>query len=183
MHESIAALGVACLLFIFPFKDRKGSWRPVLKWQEAKEIDWSIILLVSTGISLGAAIFQSGLAKHLGELASIALGSHPSFISVAALVMGVTFFITLVTSNTATGELMLPIAIAIAQTTQQDPTGIAMGVAMIASLGVTIPAATPPVAIVCAYPLVKKEPLYRLGLATDLLGLVVIFLVTILWRS
>ncbi len=181
LHESIAALAVACLLFVLPYREGKNHWRPTLTWEEAKELDWSIILLVATGISLGAAIFQSGLAMQLGLLASGVLGSNPSYLAVAALVMAVTFLITLVTSNTATGELMLPIAISIAQATHQNPAAIAMGVAMIASLGVTIPAATPPVAIVSNYASVKQEPLYRLGFATDFLGVIVVFLVTVAW--
>jgi sodium-dependent dicarboxylate transporter 2/3/5 len=138
---------------------------------------------VGAGLSIGTLIFKTGLAEILAEMAVRLGGNSPSFIVSVGLIFAATLLVTEVTSNTAAGEVMLPLAIAMAIKMNQDPVIIAMGVAFIASLGFVIPAATPPVAVALSIPEVKKSESIKFGATIDLYAFVVIFLVVNLFKS
>lgn len=181
--EAISALLVGTILFCLPWREKRNSaWKPTLTWDQAKLIDWNVILMVGAGLSIGTLIFKTGLAEILAEMAVRLGGNSPSFIIAVGLIFVATLLVTEVTSNTATGEVMLPLAIAMAVKMNQDPVIIAMGVAFIASLGFVIPAATPPVAVALSIPEVKKSESIKFGAIIDFYAFVIIFLVVNLFK-
>jgi sodium-dependent dicarboxylate transporter 2/3/5 len=190
LNEAVASLLIAVVFLAVPIPQRwlnpenrrLAQMQPLLSWKEAEKLDWSVLILVATGISLGTAIFKSGLADQFGHWAVGMFGGGAGgggFMGeawVMVFLLAATFLVTLVTSNTATGELMIPLAIGLSKTLglTEATVPLVMGVAMIASLGVTLPAATPPVAVVAAYPSVGRRDVTRLGLLTDVGAFVVV---------
>ena len=65
MPEAVVALVAALLLFVLPMNLREGEF--TLTWAEAVKIDWGTILLFGGGLSLGTLMFETGVARALGE--------------------------------------------------------------------------------------------------------------------
>ena len=118
---------------------------------------------------MSAVLFKSGLAGTLANGIVGFAGPGASTFVLAACILIPAFVITSFSSNTATGDLMLPIALSVAHTTGADPVLFAMAVAWTASIGFTIPAATPSVAVALGSGSVTRKDLTRYGLAMDLL--------------
>jgi sodium-dependent dicarboxylate transporter 2/3/5 len=72
---TIGILG-ALILFVIPARDRDGSTRSLLSWDEARIIPWDVLLLFGGGLSLAAAMESTGLARWLGDQMT-GLGSLP----------------------------------------------------------------------------------------------------------
>lgn len=169
LPEAVSAILAAILLFIIPSGHSKTSEsRPLLDWNQAQKIDWNVLLLVGSGLSLSAVLFKSGFASTLANGIVAFAGPDASAFLLAVCVLIPTLAITSFSSNTATGDLMLPIAISVAQKTGSDPVVLAMAVAWTASIGFTIPAATPSVAVALSSGSVTRKDLTRHGLRMDL---------------
>jgi len=138
------AIAGALLLFIVPL-----AWRPLrvaLTWRQAERLPWSVLILFGGGLSLAAAIQQTGLADWIGgELG--ALGGWPVFV-VILVVTSVVMFLTELTSNTATAAAFLPVVASLAVGIGTDPLLLAIPTALAASCAFMLPVATPPNALV-----------------------------------
>ncbi len=174
LPASIAALVGAALLFILPCADTEQK----ITWKTATQIDWGTILLFGGGIALGQAMFSSGLAKDLGELAAQASGAN-SVWAITALVTAAAIILSELASNTAAATTLIPMAIGLAQGAGVSPIAPALGVALGASLGFMLPVSTAPNAIVYSSGLVPSKQMIRAGILLDVVG----FLVTLggLW--
>lgn len=138
------AIAGALLVFIIPF-----SWRPLrfaLDWKQAERLPWAVLLLFGGGLSLAAAIQQTGLAEWIGTALG-AIGGWPVF-AVIAIVTLVVIFLTELTSNTATAAAFLPVVASLAVGMGADPMLLAIPTAIAASCAFMMPVATPPNAIV-----------------------------------
>lgn len=175
--EGVVALLGAGLLFVLPTDWRR--FRFTLNWEEAVQIDWWIVFLYGGGLALGTMAFQTGLAEALGRALTSALGID----SEAGLVAVSTACATLLsetTSNTGSANMIVPVAIAFAQSTAVNPILPALGATLGASLGFMLPVSTPTNAIVYSSGRVPLITMIRYGLALDLAGVVVIVAVVTL---
>jgi sodium-dependent dicarboxylate transporter 2/3/5 len=75
-------------------------------------------------------------------------------------------------SNTATATLLIPIGLSIAAGLSINPLLIAVPVAISASLAFMLPISTPPNAIVFSYGYISIKEMACIGIAINLLGLV-----------
>jgi len=138
------AMAGALLLFVVPLE-----WRPLrvsLTWTHAERLPWSVLILFGGGLSLAAAIEQTGLAGWIGAALS-ALAGWPVF-AVILVVTTVVIFLTELTSNTATAAAFLPLVASLAIGIGADPMLLAVPTALAASCAFMMPVATPPNAIV-----------------------------------
>jgi sodium-dependent dicarboxylate transporter 2/3/5 len=171
MPESVAALVGALLLFVLPLDWRRRRF--TLSWDEAVGIDWGIVMLYGGGLALGEMAFQSGLASAAGQGIAAWLPSHSS--TVLTLVFtGVALVLSETTSNTASANMVVPIAIAVAQAAGVRPLEPALGATLGSSMGFMMPVSTPPNAIVYSSGYVPITAMMRYGLLLDVLGFVVI---------
>lgn len=169
--ESIAALIGAVLLFVLPV-----SWRArrfTLTWDEAVRIDWGIVLLFGGGLAMGELAFSSGLAEALGRGVTAWLPANSAF-SLTVLFTGAAIVMSEAASNTAAANVVVPVAIAVAQAAGVDPVQPALGATLGASMGFMMPISTPPNAIVYSSGHVPIGAMMKHGLALDLVGFVVI---------
>jgi solute carrier family 13 (sodium-dependent dicarboxylate transporter), member 2/3/5 len=167
LPESIAALVGATLLFVLPIDWR--ARRFTLTWHEASRIDWGIILLFGGGLSMGKMADSTGLAAAMGHWVA---GAFPDAGSVGltlvftalALVMSET------ASNTASANVIVPTAIAVARAAGVSPLEPALGATLGASLGFMLPISTPPNAVIYSTGRVPITAMIRYGIVLDIVG-------------
>jgi sodium-dependent dicarboxylate transporter 2/3/5 len=164
LSEAGIAVTCAVVLLAIPI-DRSG--RRVLDWTAAEKIPWGVLVLFGGGLSLAAAIQESGLAAWIGTAVSGMRGVPPLL-----LILGVVTIITLLTeftSNTATAAAFLPIAASLASGAGVSPLVLAMAAGLAASNGFMLPVGTPPNAIVFASGKLTVAQMARAGLLIDIL--------------
>ncbi len=169
--ESVAALTGAVLLFVLPVNWR--ARRFTLTWEEAVRIDWGIVLLFGGGLAMGELAFSTGLAEALGRGITSWLPAH-SALALTVLFTAVAIVMSEAASNTASANMVVPVAIAVAQAAGVDPLQPALGATLGASMGFMMPISTPPNAIVYSSGYVPIGTMMKHGVALDVAGFVVI---------
>ncbi len=172
--EAGAAIIGALLLFALPVDPKKGIFTLGLK--DAMRIDWGTLLLFGGGLSLGFQMFETGLADAIGR-AFISLGGSsagPALISLLAISLSV--FLTELTSNTASANMIIPIIIAISQAAGINPLPPVMGSAIGCSFAFMLPVATPPNAIIYGSGMIPLPQMMRFGFRLNLAGILIIWL-------
>lgn len=181
LPEGVAALVGAILLFLLPgdLPDAESTGTPgrprhALTWPEAR-IDWGIVLLYGGGMALGELCFETGLATALGQSIQGIIPTGPwggvVLVAAAAVVATVTSEFT---SNTASANMVVPVAIALGQASGGDALAAALAATFAASLGFMMPVSTPCNAIVYGSGRIPLRAMMKSGVLLDLVGMVVI---------
>jgi sodium-dependent dicarboxylate transporter 2/3/5 len=172
LPEAVVAVVAALLLFVLPVRLREGEF--TLSWAEAVKIDWGTILLFGGGLTLGTLMFETGVARAMGEAFAAQLGTSSLWgFTFTAIAIGIVMSET--TSNTAAANMVVPVVIAIAQASGLNPVPPALGAVFGASFGFMLPVSTPPNAIVYGSGLIPIPKMIRAGFIFDVLGLLVIW--------
>ncbi|MDO5501835.1 MAG: DASS family sodium-coupled anion symporter [Actinomycetia bacterium] len=146
----------------------------VMSGEDIKVLQWPVLWLVAGGIALGAGVAASGLDDWLIGLVSwSALPTSLILVVLAgiALILGTTI------SNSATANLIIPIAMGLALTVGLDPTVVAVVLALVCGLGMALPISTPPNAIAYATGEVSTGQMATVGGVIGVLGLVLLTVV------
>lgn len=146
--------------------------------EELKLINWDVLWLVAGGIAIGLALDNTGLASLL------ALAVDYSVLSPVAVVLTLSVICWLMAnfmSNTATANLLMPIAAAVA--TSMDALsavggvkGLLIVVAFSASLGMILPVSTPPNSLAYSTGLVDSKDMAKVGVILGLVGLGIVYI-------
>jgi sodium-dependent dicarboxylate transporter 2/3/5 len=171
MPESVAAMLGAFLLFVLPID--WPSRRFTLTWDEAVKIDWGIVLLFGGGLAMGELAFSTGLAEAMGKGITSWLPSQTT-VALTMLFTGTAIVLSEATSNTAAANMIVPIAIAVAQAAGISPFEPALGAILGASMGFMMPVSTPPNAIIYSSGHVPLTAMMRYGVLLDIAGFFVI---------
>jgi len=100
-------------------------------WDEVqKDISWSGILLIGSGISLGMLMYQSGAAQWLATLLLSNIASLSAFSRILAVILIVSALKLGLSSNTVTATVVIPIMIALAGQQGLSPLGLVIPAAM-----------------------------------------------------
>jgi sodium-dependent dicarboxylate transporter 2/3/5 len=169
--EAVAALIGATLLFLLPV-----SWRArrfTLTWEEASRIDWGIILLFGGGLAMGQLADSTGLSAALGQWVA---GSFPTAgeLGLTMVFTGVAIVMSEAASNTASANIIVPTAVAVATAAGISPLAPGLGATLGASMGFMMPISTPPNAIVYSSGYVPIGAMMRIGIVLDVVGYIVI---------
>jgi sodium-dependent dicarboxylate transporter 2/3/5 len=173
MPEGIAAMVGAFALFLLPVEWR--SRRFTLTWNQAARIDWGIVFLYGGGLAIGSLAFSTGLADALGRGITAWLPSHTTF-SLTVLFTGAAILLSEATSNTAAANMIVPVAIAVAQASGVRAIEPALGATLGSSMGFMMPISTAPNAIVYSSGFIPITAMMRYGIALDLVAFVLIVL-------
>ena len=161
--DSTVALFAVVVMFLVP--DGKGG--ALLDWKSAGSIPWGMLLLFAGGICIATAFRASGLDTLIGEnLAS--LTKAPMFLMILGLCLSVTF-LTEVTSNTATANLLMPILAAVATSAGLAPEVLMIPAVISCSCAFMLPVATAPNAIVYGTGNVSISQMAREGIFLNVL--------------
>ena len=163
----------AILLFLIP----SGDGRRLMSWDYALRIPWGVLVLMGGGLSLAAAVSNSGLALWLGEsLAPLnAFGLAVLVVAAVALVI----FLTELTSNLATTATLLPVMGAIAVQAGLPPLYLTVPITIAASCAFMLPVATPPNAIVFSTGRITIPQMVRAGFILNITGIIIVTLVAL----
>jgi sodium-dependent dicarboxylate transporter 2/3/5 len=171
MPEGVAAMLGALLLFVLPIDWR--SRRFTLTWDEAVRIDWGIVLLYGGGLAMGSLAFSTGLAEAMGRGITGWLPSHTTT-ALTVIFTGAAILLSEATSNTASANMIVPVAIAVAQSAGVRPIEPALGATLGASMGFMMPISTAPNAIVYSSGFIPITVMMRYGIILDLVAFVLI---------
>jgi sodium-dependent dicarboxylate transporter 2/3/5 len=176
LHDATVAVAMAVLTFVLTGDpDDEGRPRPLMNWTTARQLPWGILLLFGGGFALAGAFKSSGLSSYLGESFASRVEGLPPLLLVAAACFLLTFM-TEVTSNTATTEVMLPVLAGTAGGLGINPLLLMVPATLSASCAFMLPIATPPNAIVFGSGELEMRHMVRAGLFLNLLGVVLISL-------
>jgi len=179
INDGTVAIFMAVVLFLIPSKSEKGM--QVLDWKTASGIPWHILLLFGGGFALASGFKESGLSVWFGEHLKWVAGYH--IIIIILSVSLIITFLTELTSNTATTEMILPILAGIAISTDINPLLLMIPATLSASMAFMLPVATPPNAIVSSASKITMAQMARTGLLLNLIGAIVTTLFMYYWGS
>lgn len=163
------------LLFMLP--SGHPTQPQLMTWHDATRLPWGVLILFGGGLSLAAAVSNTGLALWLGEsLAPLnAFGLAALVVASVALVI----FLTELTSNLATTATLLPVMGAIAIQAGIPPLFLTVPITIAASCAFMLPVATPPNAIVFATGQITIPQMVRAGVVLNLIGIVIVTIVAL----
>jgi sodium-dependent dicarboxylate transporter 2/3/5 len=172
--ESLAAIIGAGLLFFLPVKLKQGQF--TLSFNEALRIDWGTLLLFGGGLSMGFQMFETGLADAIGKSFISMGGDSASLTLITLLSVAFSVFVTELTSNTASANMIIPIIIAISTASSINPIPPVLGAAIGCSFAFMLPVATPPNAIIYGSGMIPLPQMMRIGFWLNLAGIIIIWL-------
>jgi sodium-dependent dicarboxylate transporter 2/3/5 len=186
IDDGTVAIAMALLLFLIPsgYRGRGGSagkeaddernMRRLLGIDVFRKLPWHIVLLFGGGFALAKGFQSSGLSALVGQQFAGLEGSPP--LAMVAVVSATLTFMTELTSNTATTELLLPLLASVASATNVHPLLLMIPATLSASCAFMMPVATPPNAIVFGSGRVRIGDMVKIGIVLNLIGIVVITL-------
>ncbi|NOR14361.1 MAG: DASS family sodium-coupled anion symporter, partial [Candidatus Aminicenantes bacterium] len=172
--EAVAAMIGAGLLFFLPVNLSRGEFTLTLK--EALKVDWGTLLLFGGGLSLGFQMFETGLADAIGRYFISLGGNSASLALITFLSVALSVFLTELTSNTASANMIIPIIIAISLAASVNPLPPVLGCAIGCSFAFMLPVATPPNAIIYGSGMIRLPQMMRYGFWLNLAGILIIWL-------
>jgi sodium-dependent dicarboxylate transporter 2/3/5 len=170
LDDYLVAMAGAIALFLIPVNPSRHEF--ALDWKTALRLPWGVLLLFGGGLSLAAAITDSGLAEWIGRQVTV-LRSLPTLWQIVFIVALIVFSGEL-TNNLAAVVAMLPILFEVAAGMEVDPLLLTVPAVVAASCGFMLPVATPPNAIAFASGHIPLRQMVRAGFLLDLLAIVLI---------
>jgi sodium-dependent dicarboxylate transporter 2/3/5 len=171
--DMCVAIAGALAMFFFPSGDVPK--KRLLDWTIAASIPWGVLILFGGGIAIASAFKTSGLSEVIGN-AVTGIQDWPPLALVAVLCLVVTF-LSEVTSNTATANILMPILGAAAVSNGMEPAVLMFPATLANSLAFMMPVGTPPNAIVYGSGRVRIIDMVRYGFVLNLIGVVIVTLV------
>jgi sodium-dependent dicarboxylate transporter 2/3/5 len=175
INDANVALGMAVLLFIIPARPSPSGEREYLMdWPTALRLPWGILLLFGGGFSIAAGFSESGLSLWCGRVfAELGIESPLSVVVGTCTLMT---FMTEVTSNTGTTEIMLPILARASDAMGVSPLLLMVPATISASCAFMMPVATPPNAIVFASGHIEMGRMVKTGIIINFIGVILVTL-------
>ena len=160
----------------------------VFSKDDLKEIDWSVLWMVAGGFALGTALNKTGLASALINAIPFA-----SWNILLVMIAGglICWILSNFISNSAAANLIIPILAVVGTALLDDPTAsgsfialgglksLIVGVAMCASLAMTLPISTPPNALAHSTGIIKTWQMAIVGLIIGVVGIVLAYLMLV----
>lgn len=159
LTDTGVAIIAAIVLFSVPVDIRQRQF--LVDWDTAIRVPWGVLLLMGGGLSLAAAISQSGMAELLAHTLG-GLRGVPALAMTLAIVTLIVF-LTELTSNIATTTALIPIIAALGEALGVEPIKLVIPAAMAASCAFMLPVATPPNAVVFGSRLLSIPQMARVG--------------------
>lgn len=172
IDDGTVAIFMASLLFFFPTHSPKAQTATLMDVTVFKNLPWDIVILFGGGFALAKGFQVTGLADFIGSKLQILAGFSP--VAMIGIICTSLTFLTELTSNTATTQMILPILASIAVAMKTNPLLLMIPAALASSCAFMMPVATPPNAIVFGSGRIKIGEMVKAGLLINLVGIVVI---------
>jgi sodium-dependent dicarboxylate transporter 2/3/5 len=165
----------AVLLMMIPSGNK--SQLHLLTWEDTARLPYGVLILFGGGLSLAAAVSQSGLALWLGESLAPLNAWGTAILVVASVAMVI--FLTELTSNLATTATLLPVMGAIAIQAGVPPIVLTVPITIAASCAFMLPVATPPNAIVFSTGKISIPQMAKAGFWLNVIGVIIVTVVSL----
>ncbi|MGW8315416.1 MAG: SLC13 family permease [Bacteroidales bacterium] len=174
INDGTVAMFISVILFIVPTRSKSGS--RIMDWKTAQKLPWNIVLLFGGGFALALGFQSSGLSVWFGEQLQWTRGIHPILIMMA--VVALMSFLTELTSNVASTQMLLPVFASLAVSSGNNPLLLMIPATIASSLAFMLPTATPPNAIIFGTNRVQISTMVRTGFLLNLAGILTVVLIT-----
>lgn len=170
VSEAGIAIVAAIACFVLPVRARRGQM--LMRWEDAADVPWGILLMFGGGLSMSAMITHTGLSDWLG--------GHVAFLSGVPVVVTVVVVAVLIlvltelTSTTATIATYVPVMAGISAGLGHDPLLLVMTTVFAAGFAFMLPIATPPNAIAIASGHVTIGQMMRGGVWLNLVAMALV---------
>jgi len=171
INDGTVAVAIAVILFLIPSRSRPGD--RILDWGTANRLPWNMILLFGGGFALAKGFEVSGLSVWFGE--SLKFMGQFGEVVILLTIITMMSFLTELTSNTASTQMLLPVFAGLAVSIGMNPLLIMVPVTMAASLAFMLPTATPPNAIVFGSGRIRIRTMIRTGFWLNMAGVLTIY--------
>lgn len=172
IDDGTVALFMALILFLIPTRSKNAGSASIMGTGVIMRLPWNIVLLFGGGFALAKGFQVTGLSTLVGTKFAGLAGTSP-LIMVVMVCFGLTF-LTELTSNTATTEMILPILASVGFAMHTNPLILMIPATLSASCAFMMPVATPPNAIVFGSGRVKIAEMARAGFFINLIGITLI---------
>ena len=157
----------------------------LIRWEEAVQIPWGIIILFGGGMALAKAFDSSGLALWLGNQMTLLQGMD--LLVLVLLLVAAVNFLTEITSNLATTAMLMPVLAPMALKVDVHPFALMVGAAVAASCAFMLPVATPPNAVVFGSGYLRIPDMVQKGIWMNMISIVLVtlmvyFALPLLWE-
>jgi sodium-dependent dicarboxylate transporter 2/3/5 len=199
INDGTVAMFISIVLFIWPAGKRPGnrenkagvtegldegsreelagrSRERIMDWKTAQNLPWNIVLLFGGGFALALGFQSSGLAVWFGEQLGWTRGVHPVLIMMSVVTL--MSFLTELTSNVASTQMLLPVFATLALSSGNNPLLLMIPATLASSLAFMLPTATPPNAIIFGTHRIRVATMVRTGFMLNMTGVVVVSLLT-----
>lgn len=189
IQDATVGMAIAMILFFFPARSKNmaddapgyeettknhGTTTTLLDWRSANTMPYDITFLFGGGFALAKAFVESGLSKYLGDKL-IGLDSMPTA-GVVFIFTTLVIWLTQVTSNTATSNIMIPIAASLAVSLETNPYTIMIPVTIACSCAFAMPIATPPNMVAFATGQVPLREMNKSGAFLNIISSIIILM-------
>lgn len=176
ISDSTIGMLIAVVLFLTPARpcnlaeapeeaDTKWS-TTLLDWETANKMPYDIVFLFGGGFALASGFVESGLSAYLGEQ----LGNMDmSLAGTVFLFIFVIIWLTELTSNTATSNILIPIGASMAVGLSASPYTFMIGAAMACSCAFCLPIATPPNMVVFSSGYIPMREMNKAGVFLNII--------------
>ncbi|MGR9108526.1 MAG: SLC13 family permease, partial [Gammaproteobacteria bacterium] len=172
LDDTTVAVMMAFSLFLIPARHKDGTRTCILDGEVFGKLPWSVVILFGGGFALASGFVESGLSAYIAARL-VGLGNLDTTLMITLVSTAMTF-LTELTSNTATTQLVLPILKAAADAMHLAPIWLMLPATLSASCAFMLPVATPPNAIVFGSGKIRIIDMVTCGFALNLIGIVVI---------
>ncbi|OQK18041.1 sodium:dicarboxylate symporter [Methyloprofundus sedimenti] len=174
VDDATVALTMAMLMFIIPAQNKSVKSATLMGADVVNKLPWNIVLLFGGGFALAKGFQVTGLSAFIGNQFS-GLAGTPPLMMILSICSGI-IFLTELTSNTATTEMILPVLASVAVAMHTNPLLLMIPATLSASCAFMFPVATPPNAIVFGSGRVKISDMVRAGIYINIVGILLISL-------
>jgi len=129
---------IAAIILLFMPGTTKFTWKEL-----EKEMDWSGIILIATGISIGMTLYHTGAAAWLSTLLLGGIGALPYFVRIVLIVCAVLVVKIAFSSNTLTGTIIVPLVLALGPRLGSSATSLALAAGFSANLAFILVTTSP----------------------------------------
>jgi sodium-dependent dicarboxylate transporter 2/3/5 len=172
IDDGTVALTMAMILFFIPTRRSDAEGSTLMTIDVFRQIPWHIVILFGGGFALAKGFQVTGLSTLIGNKFAGLAGMHPY--GLITVICGSLTFLTELTSNTATTQMILPILSSIAVDIKTNPLLLMIPATLSASCAFMMPVATPPNAIVFGSGRIKIIDMARVGFFINIVGVIII---------
>ncbi|MBI9091078.1 MAG: SLC13/DASS family transporter [Desulfobacterium sp.] len=172
VDDGTVAIAMSMILFFLPVTRKESTSATILDSEVFTKLPWGIILLFGGGFALAKGFQLSGLSVFIGGKLQILEGTSP-VVMITSICTTLTF-LTELTSNTATTQMILPILSSMAVAMKINPLMLLIPATLSASCAFMMPIATPPNAIVFSSGRIRMFDMVKAGILINFIGILVI---------